>query len=91
MSVDRSTLRAPACVAAHRPGMARRGAMVLAPGLAIGECRRPTTRLAATALERLTRTSDVTSVLDVGRLNALPVTVIDAFPARERFDGARSC
>jgi len=53
--------------------------------------RHATTRLAAAALERLTRASDVTSVLDVGRLNALPVTVIDAFPARERFDGARSC
>jgi ribosomal protein L11 methyltransferase len=108
-------------VAAHRPGLASGGAILLAPGLAFGECRHPTTRLAATAIERLTRAGDVASVLDVGSgsgvlalvaarlgvrhvvatdidpyscfvthrnalLNALRVTVVDAFPARERFD-----
>jgi len=108
-------------VTAHRPGTMTDEAIALAPGLAFGECRHPTTRLVATALQRLTSARTVDSLLDVGsgsgvlalvaarlgvghvvatdidpyscfvtrhnaQLNALAVTVLEAFPDDQRFD-----
>jgi ribosomal protein L11 methyltransferase len=80
-----------AVVSSRAEVKASRGTIVLEPGLAFGECRHPTTRLAATALERLAEQGPIASVLDVGcgsgilalvaaRLGAAHVSATDIDP-----------